>query len=162
MEVVLLSDTHMPAAGTSVPDWVATRVSAADHVIHAGDFITPRAEFELRVLAGGDMTAARGNRDPQLSLPEVASVEIGGVRFVVTHGHDLGRGPTYERGLAGLAKEHDADIAVGGHTHHTLDSERDGIRLLNPGSATGAPPADGPTCISVECDGGISAVTHHG
>lgn len=162
MRVVLLSDTHLPAEGSSVPDWVAGHVRDADHVVHAGDFITPRAEFEIRVLAGGDLTAVRGNRDPQLSLPEVDTLEADGVRFVVTHGDGIGRGEAYERSLAALAEEHGADVAVGGHTHHTLDSRREGVRLLNPGSATGAPPADGPTCISVRCADGVPTVTHHG
>lgn len=161
MRVVLVSDTHLPATGTTVPEPVAGYLREADHVIHAGDFITPRAEFEIRVLAGGELTAVRGNRDPQLSLPAVATVDVDGVRFVVTHGDDIGRGEAYERGLTELAKDHDADVAVGGHTHHTLVSSRDGIRLLNPGSATGAPPAHGPTCIAVECDGGLVDVTLH-
>lgn len=162
MQVVLVSDTHLPAAGPSLPDPVAAHLREADHVIHAGDFLTPRAEFELRVLAGGEMTAVQGNRDPRLSLPEVATVDLGGVRFVVTHGDDIGRGEAYERELTELAKARDADVAVGGHTHHTLDGSRDGVRLLNPGSATGAPPADRPTWVSVDCDGGLGDVTFHG
>lgn len=156
--VVLIGDTHLPAAG-SVPDWVAAAMEAADHVLHVGDFLTARAHFELRVLAGGDMTAVRGNRDPRLPLPPVDTVEVGGVRFVLTHGHDIGRGEAYERALADLADEYDADVAVGGHTHRPLDVTRDGVRLLNPGSATGAPPAEAPTIQVVDCAGESLAVT---
>jgi putative phosphoesterase len=158
MRVAVVSDTHLPAAGP-LPEWIAEVVSAADHVLHAGDFLTAKAHFELRVLAGGAMTAVRGNRDPQLSLPAVDTVEVSGVRFVLTHGHDIGRGEAYERALVELAHEHEATVAVGGHTHRPLDTRRDGIRLLNPGSATGAPPADESTILLAEVDGSGISVT---
>jgi len=156
--VAILSDTHLPAAGP-LPDWVVDAVDAADHVLHAGDFLTPTAHFELRVLAGGAMTAVRGNRDPRLDLSAVETVTLGGVRFVLTHGHALGRGEAYERGLADLGRKNDAAVAVGGHTHRPLDTRRDGVRLLNPGSATGAPPATEPTVLEADVDGGVRSVT---
>lgn len=157
--VAIISDTHLPAAGPEVPSWVADALAGADHVLHAGDFLTAEAHFELRVLAGGDMTAVRGNRDPRLSLPAVEAVDLGGVRFVLTHGHDIGRGEAYERELAALARSRDADVAVGGHTHRVLDTHRDGVRVLNPGSATGAPPADEATVLLADCDRGEVTVT---
>lgn len=153
-QVAIVSDTHLPAEGPSVPDRFAAEFEAADHVLHAGDFLTPQARFELRVLAGGEMTAVQGNRDPSLPLPEVATYETAGVRFVLTHGDDLGRGDAYRDGLAALAGEYDADVAVGGHTHTLLDATVDGVRVLNPGSATGAPPADRPTLLTVHCEDG--------
>jgi putative phosphoesterase len=130
-------------------------------VVHAGDFITAEARFRLRVLADGDVTEVRGNRDPRLPLPEVATTSVGGVRFVVTHGDQFGRGESYRRGLADLAAEHDADVAVGGHTHQVLVTTVDGVHVLNPGSATGAPPAEGPTLLTVDCEDGEAAVTRH-
>lgn len=160
MRVALVSDTHLPAEG-SLPGWIEAELRAADHVVHAGDFITPRAHFELRVLAGGGMTAVRGNRDRGIELPSVATVECDGVRFVVTHGDGYGRGERYRRALADLARERDADVVVAGHTHLALDTRYDGVRLLNPGSATGAPPADGPTLMTVDCSAGEATVTRH-
>jgi putative phosphoesterase len=108
------------------------------------------------------MTGVQGNRDPQLPLPAVATLDADGVRFVVTHGQDLGRAAAYREGLAALAAEHDADVAVGGHTHTVLDATVDGVRVLNPGSATGAPPAEAATLLTVDCEDGDIAVTHHG
>jgi putative phosphoesterase len=156
--VAILSDTHLPAA--TLPEWVADALEAADHTIHLGDFLTARAHFELRVLAGGEMTAVRGNRDPGLSLPAVATVDVGGGRFVCTHGNDLGRGEASERALVDLATEHDAAVAVAGHTHRVLDTVRDGVRLLNPGSATGAPPAEAASILVADCRDGDLTVTH--
>jgi putative phosphoesterase len=154
--VAILSDTHLPAA--TLPDWVADALEPADHTIHLGDFLTARAHFELRVLAGGEMTAVRGNRDPRLSLASVETVDVGGVRFVCTHGHDLGRGEAYERALVDLAADHDAAVAVAGHTHRVLDTVRDGVRLLNPGSATGAPPAEAASILVADCESGALTV----
>lgn len=162
-QVAILSDTHLPAAGGTVPDWVGDVLEAADHTLHAGDFLTARAHFRLRVLAGGDMTAVKGNRDPSLDLPSIATVDRGGVRFVLTHGDEIGRGATYEESLVALAADHDADVAVAGHTHQRLDTTRDGVRILNPGSATGAPPADEATLMEVDCaDGSVSVTVRSG
>lgn len=162
-EVAVVADTHLPAAGPGLPDWVADHVEAADHVLHAGDFLTPQAQFRLRVLAGGEMTAVQGNRDPSLPLPDVATYEADGVRFVLTHGDGLGRGATYRAALADLAADHDADVAVGGHTHTLLDATVDGVRVLNPGSATGATPAEAPTMQTVACeDGTVDVESFHG
>jgi predicted phosphodiesterase len=41
-------------------------------------------------------------------------------------------------------------VGIGGHSHAVEDTTHDGIRLLNPGSATGVGPADGPTMMTVE------------
>lgn len=156
IRVAIIGDTHLPAA--ELPGWVADTLEAADYTIHLGDFLTARAHFELRVLAGGEMTAVRGNRDPSLPLSAVETLDLEGVRFVCTHGHDIGRGEAYERALVDLATDHDAAVAAAGHTHRVLDTVRDGVRLLNPGSATGAPPAETASIIVAECDGGDLAV----
>lgn len=145
--------------GTSLPDWVVDDLERADHTLHAGDFLTARAHFRLRVLAGGEMTAVRGNRDPRLPLPTVETVDIGGVQFVLTHGDEIGRGVAYEEALVDLAADHDADVAVAGHTHQLLDTTRADVRILNPGSATGAPPADEATLLVAECTNGSLTVT---
>lgn len=34
-------------------------------------------------------------------------------------------------------------MGIGGHTHQVENEDHDGIRVLNPGSATGVGPADG-------------------
>lgn len=161
MQVAIVSDTHIPSRASSFPEWVEATIRESDHVIHAGDFDTQRSHFDQRVLAGGAFTAVSGNMDPSLGLPDVATFDCEGVRFVVTHGDGYGRGDVYRRALSDLANEYDADVAVGGHTHRLTDATVDGVRVLNPGSATGAPPADAPTLITVECNGGSIRVTHH-
>lgn len=152
--VVIIGDTHIRGTAATLPDGVENLLETADHVLHTGDFTTPTARFDLRVAAGGSMTAVRGNRDRGLSLPRIATYEAGGTRFVLTHGDQFDRGKAYRHGLASLGEAHDAAVAVGGHTHTVLDDHRDGIRLLNPGSATGAAPASDPTALTVDSRAG--------
>lgn len=142
MEVVLLSDTHVRSRAAALPEWVREAVADADHVIHAGDFDSRPAYEELADLAS-ELTAVRGNTDGQYGLPAVATADLGGVRFVVTHGTGPDEG--YEERVADTVADHAADdrptVGVAGHTHEVLDTQGDGYRLLNPGSATAAWPA---------------------
>ena len=159
--IALLADTHIPSRATEIPDWVWDVCSTADHAIHAGDFDSPEGHFEMGVLVGGSMTAVRGNKDPAFDLPPVATHEAEGVRFVVTHGDGPKWEADYRQHLADLAGEHGAQVAVAGHTHRVLDVELDGVRLLNPGSATGADPAGRPTLMTVDCQDGALDVRLH-
>jgi hypothetical protein len=131
---------------------VAHRVREADHTIHAGDFDSPEAYETIADLAGPEFTAVTGNMDPgSLDLPTVATVDIRGTTFVVTHG----TAPTaeaYEETVAETISEEltGPGIAVAGHTHEVTDDDIEGIRFLNPGSATGASPAERETMMTVE------------
>jgi putative phosphoesterase len=161
--VTILSDTHVPSRARDLPEWVVARVESADHVVHAGDFDAPRTYERVRDLAPA-LTAVRGNTDPghELDLPTVATTTVGGVEFVVTHGH--GRGG-YDRTLVEAVAAHGGPDAVGvaGHTHRPRDETVEGVRLLNPGSATGANPGDVPTTIEATArDGDLEVVFHRG
>lgn len=160
VEIVVLSDTHVPSRADGLPEWVRDRVRTADHVVHAGDFDSSAAYAEIEDLATG-LTAVAGNTDPgALGLPDVATVEREGVRIAVTHGHRAAPGG-YEDTLRRTALQEDADIAVGGHTHSTLDTEAGGVRLLNPGSATGASPARFASLVTVTATDGEFEVERH-
>jgi putative phosphoesterase len=160
MHVAIVSDTHIPSRASNVPGWVEAEIRAADHTIHAGDFDAPDSYDRVRDLADGDLTAVTGNMDPAgLGLPETETVELGGVTFAVIHGtgplHD------YHDRVARTVRDAAGPDAVGvsGHTHQVLDDERDGVRLLNPGSATGAAPADEATMMVADVDDGRLDVT---
>jgi putative phosphoesterase len=160
MRLAIISDTHIPDRATEIPDPVRERVEAADHVIHAGDFEDPAVVEEVRSLADGDLTAVRGNVDPpSVDLPPVATVDLGGVAFVVTHGTGTPTG--YEDRVAETVRNHGGDVGVAGHTHDTLDTTHGGVRLLNPGSATGATPATETTMLSATVAHGDMDVTLH-
>jgi len=162
MELAIISDTHVPKRASGLPDWVRERVEAADHVIHAGDFEAPSVVDQVRSLADGAFTGVRGNIDPaSVDLPAVATVECGGVEFVVVHG--AGDRIGYEDRVADAVREHGGPDTVGvaGHTHDPIDEVHDGVRILNPGSATGADPATGTTMMTAAVDGGDLDVTLH-
>lgn len=165
-EIALLSDTHVPSRAPSIPDWVADRVRAADHAVHAGDFDSPAALERLRDLAGGGdrLTAVRGNADPGgLDLPRVATAELESLTVVVTHGD--GGTADYRERVVGRVRERGGPDAVGvcGHTHDRMDERVDGVRLLNPGSATGATPAtEASMLVATAGDGRLDVTVHRG
>ncbi len=123
----------MRAKDLPAPVWEA--VEHADVVIHAGDWMS------VDLLDRLDARAARligvwGNNDgPDLRsrLPEVARVDLDGVRFAVVHetGAAQGRERRCEAGYP------DTDVLVFGHSHIPWDTRAaNGLRLLNPGSPT--------------------------
>lgn len=162
MNVAIISDTHIPSRAQSIPSWARRRISQAEHVIHAGDFDSTKALADVRQLAPR-LTAVAGNMDPRgVGLSEVETIQLGGVTFVVTHG--TGSKRNYEQRVAGIVADHAADgptVGVSGHTHRLLDEVVDGYRLLNPGSVTGAAPAEETTMLTVEASGGDLDVTVH-
>lgn len=162
VRIAIIGDTHIPSRADEIPEWVREEVEAADHTIHVGDFDAVETLDEVRDLAGGELTAVTGNMDPQFDLPSVTTVERGGVEFVVTHG--TGDIEGYEERVAGIIREEAADgltVGVSGHTHQVLDAEIGGVRLLNPGSATGAEPAQTATMMIATVENGDLDVTVH-
>ncbi|MFB6296170.1 MAG: metallophosphoesterase family protein [Halobacteriales archaeon] len=160
-QVALISDTHIPSRASRIPEAFERRVRDADHVVHAGDFTDAETLDRIRELAGGDLTAVRGNMDRGLDLPATETVEIEGVTFVVTHG--TGSPAGYESRVAGAVRERADEDAIGvaGHTHEVLEAVVDGVRILNPGSATGAAPADRTTMMTAAVEDCEVDVTLH-
>ncbi len=136
-------------------------VDAADVVVHAGDWVSvdllDALEARARRLVG-----VYGNNDgPPLRarLPEVARVELGGVRFAVVH--ETGAAAGRERRCA--AAYPDADVLVFGHSHIPWDTVAPGgLRLLNPGSPTDRRRQPTFTWLTAEAaDGRLTAVNRH-
>lgn len=159
MRIAVISDTHVPSRADAIPGWVVEEVEASDHTVHAGDFDSPDA-YEHVVDVAPELTAVVGNMDPRnLGLPEIATLDIEGVRFVVVHG--TGDLATYDERVAGVVDEHAAEgatVGISGHTHQRRDEVIEGYRLLNPGSATGAAPASEVSMLVVEVLDGEIAV----
>lgn len=105
---------------------------------------------------------------------------LGGVTFVITHGmanhvqaavYDHGQVLTREDWLDAVADtarsrtrswEGDGSVVgVGGHTHQVEDDVHEGFRVLNPGTATGAAPADEASMMTADvADGDIDVALH--
>lgn len=156
MRIAILSDTHIPSRADDLPEWVVGEIERAEHVMHAGDFDSRPSYDRVRALAS-DLTAIRGNLDPRdLGPNSVETVDLGGVRFVLTHGTGPLEG--YLDRVASTVDKHAADdgrtVGVSGHTHEVMDRNLDGYRVLNPGSATGATPAEIASMMTARVEGG--------
>ncbi|WP_298886607.1 metallophosphoesterase [uncultured Serinicoccus sp.] len=160
MRLLLLADTHVPKRAKALPAQVWEQVAAADVVVHAGDWVTPDLleEFERRSTR---LVAVWGNNDgPELRrrLPEVARVELGGMRWGVVH--ETGAKQRREERMR--AAYPDLDVLVFGHSHIPWDTEHEGLRLLNPGSPTDRRRM--PYCTYLTCtvaEGALSEVALH-
>lgn len=102
-------------------------------MIHAGDWVSVELLDALEARAPRVVGVWGNNDGPELRerLPEVARVELDGVRFAVVH--ETGPAAGRERRCAKAYP--DVDVLVFGHSHIPWDSPGP-PRLLNPGSPT--------------------------
>ncbi|HET6817463.1 MAG TPA: metallophosphoesterase [Mycobacteriales bacterium] len=135
MRLLLLADTHIPRRARDLPTQVWDDLEKADVVVHAGDWvdvavldaIERRARRLIGVYGNNDGAALRER------LPEVAHVDLDGLRLGVVH--ETGGRDGRERRCA--ARFPDTDVLVFGHSHIPWDTTAtNGLRLLNPGSPT--------------------------
>ncbi len=135
VSLTLIADTHLPRRAKDLPEPVWARIEAADVVLHAGDWVDVGVLDELERRAQR-LVGVVGNNDHGVlreRLPEVARVELGGVRFAVVHE----TGPARGREQRCADRFPDVDVLVFGHSHIPWDSTTGtGLRLVNPGSPT--------------------------
>ena len=134
-QLVFTSDTHLPKRARDLPASLWAAVEAADVVVHAGDWVDVALLDELESRSRR-LVGVYGNNDHGVlrqRLPEIARVELAGVRFAVVH--EIGDAKGREARCA--ARFPDVDVLVFGHSHIPWDSTAGtGLRLLNPGSPT--------------------------
>ena len=122
----LISDTH----GLVRPE-VFGALAGVSQILHAGDVGPPDVLMELATIA--PIRAVYGNTDApgRPDLEERIDVVIGGMRIIVTHGHELGV-PNPNT----LVKAYpEAKIIVYGHTHKQLLVKAARLVVVNPGAA---------------------------
>lgn len=154
-----MSDTHVPKRARALPAQLLAAVDAADVVVHAGDWVDA-ATLDLLEARSRRLVSVWGNNDgPELRrrLPEVARVELGGLRVAVVHetGPAAGREARCEQAFP------ETDLLVFGHSHIPWDTVTPGgLRLLNPGSPTDRRRQPVCTYLTAEVvDGRLGAVT---
>ncbi|GAB3774266.1 metallophosphoesterase family protein [Ramlibacter monticola] len=122
MRIGLVSDTH-DLLRPEVLDYLR----GSDHIVHAGDICGEAVLAELARLA--PLTAVRGNNDRGAwaqRLREREVLRLGGATLLVLHDiADLRLAPD----TAG------AGTVVCGHSHQPRVEQRDGVLVVNPGSA---------------------------
>jgi uncharacterized protein len=135
VRVVLTSDTHIPGRARDLPAPLWSAIEAADVVVHAGDWVSASIVDEVAARARR-LVGVYGNNDGpavRARLPEIARVDLAGVRVAVVHetGPASGRPARCERRFP------DCDLLVFGHSHIPWDTTTPGgLRLVNPGSPT--------------------------
>ena len=162
MRLVLTADTHLPRRARDLPEPLWAAIDTADVVVHAGDWVTVDLLDALEARAAR-LVGVHGNNDgPALRarLPEVARMDLGGVRFAVVH--ETGSATGRERRCA--AAYPDVDVLVFGHSHIPWDTTaHSGLRLLNPGSPTDRRRQPTHTWMTAEAIDGklVGPILHH-
>jgi putative phosphoesterase len=85
--IAILADTHMPKGARRLPARCVELVSAAEAVVHAGDFFALSALEEIRALCPR-VHAVHGNVDEpalQRALPLTLEIEVSGKSLAAIH-----------------------------------------------------------------------------
>jgi putative phosphoesterase len=161
VQLVLIADTHVPRRARTLPDEVWGAVDAADVVVHAGDWVDVTFLDELDSRAKR-LVGVYGNNDGpaiRARLPEVAGVDLEGLRLGVVHE----TGPASGREKRCDVAYPDLDVLVFGHSHIPWDATTPGgMRLLNPGSPTDRRRQPHHSYLTATvADGALTGVTLH-
>jgi putative phosphoesterase len=133
--LLLLSEPHVPKRARDLPPRLWEAIEAVDVVVHAGDWVDVALLDALEQRARRVVGVYGNNDGPPLRarLPEVARVELDGVRMAVVHETGDAKGREQRCALA----YPDVDVLVFGHSHIPWDTVAPGAAaLLNPGSPT--------------------------
>lgn len=118
----MISDTH----GLLRPEALAA-LKGSELIIHAGDIGKPEVLSSLKSIA--PLLAIRGNNDREAwakKLPDILQIRVSSVGLYVIHNlNELEINPAANGFHA----------VISGHSHKPSILRRDGVLLLNPGSA---------------------------
>lgn len=123
---LIFSDIHGSASSLLKLKHLMTEFDGA---LFAGDGIGKLSDFTEK-----EFYRVGGNCD--FSGADELTLELDGVRILLTHGHIYGVKYRFDA-LVQRAKELDCTVAVFGHTHKPLVTVRDDVLLVNPGSCKG-------------------------
>lgn len=132
--IAVIADTHMPKGARQLPERCVELITAAEAVIHAGDFFATSALEELEAICPV-VHAVHGNVDEEplrRSLPAELEIELGRQTIAITHD----AGPAQGRLTRLRLRFPSADAAIFGHSHLPLHEEEAGFQTFNPGSPT--------------------------
>jgi phosphoesterase, MJ0936 family len=133
LKILVISDTHIPAAAQDLPEEVYKAIEGVDMIIHAGDIMDISVLEKLRSLK--ETRAVCGNMDSKevnaaLNIKEI--INIGKVKIGLIHGY----GAPSEI-LPKVRREFDKiDVLIFGHSHAAMNEKKDGVLYFNPGSPT--------------------------
>ncbi|MDR0975510.1 MAG: metallophosphoesterase [Christensenellaceae bacterium] len=134
MKIIAFSDIHGNAS--ALIDLIPY-IERADKAIFLGDGIQSLEMLPPSCVK--KIIAVRGNNDFFAPLPLELTIELGGVKFFLTHGNKYGVKSELDTILA-ETKERGCDACLFGHTHTFFDGEVDGVRLINVGAVCNKKP----------------------
>ena len=135
MQVLVVSDTHIPERAKRIPDQFWKKVAKDTIILHAGDFTDLAVLRELEKKAKV-VYAVWGNMDGdkvRAVLPEKQMVDIEDFRIGIYHGSGPPQGleeKVYRMFPEGLA------AIVFGHSHSPYNKKIKNTLMFNPGSVT--------------------------
>ncbi|MFG6495228.1 metallophosphoesterase [Fictibacillus sp. UD] len=136
-KILIISDTHMPKKGTTIPEPILTVLkNGVDYILHAGDWTTESLYEELQSFA--PVYGVKGNVDNgtwSSTLPEKVLLELEEVKIAMVHGH-LGKGRSTPERAFRACEDDDVDVIIFGHSHIPFHEVKDNKILFNPGSPT--------------------------
>lgn len=130
----MISDTHIPTRAKAIPGKVFKVFQDACLIIHAGDLTKLSVLDELEQMA--PVVAVYGNmdtRDVKGKLPVINSVDVYNFRIGVTHSLNFF---FRTRRIKDVSEKQSFNVFVSGHTHRPSLKYKEGMLLINPGSAT--------------------------
>lgn len=129
IRILVMSDSHGSEDNVR---WALEQNPAVDWVFHLGDGVGE--QMLLRAAESvKNVVCVAGNCDWYSDAPDERALDIGGVRFLLTHGHRYSVKQRLDT-LAYAVEAAGADVALFGHTHRQTKIDAGGVWLINPGS----------------------------
>ncbi|MBR6720333.1 MAG: metallophosphoesterase [Clostridia bacterium] len=128
-----------------------------DKIIHLGDNVKDALSLG-RAFPEAELIYVRGNNDP-FGTENEKIIEIGNVKILACHGHTYSVSTDLLR-ISLAAVEKGAKVALFGHTHRKEDTDYNGVRLFNPGSAS-LPRDRKASCGIIEADVTYFGMAHY-
>ncbi len=130
MKIIVFSDSHRVVSLMAE----AVRREKPDLILHLGDHASD-AEQLSSMLPAYRLAYVRGNCDRDSQERDWLLLTEQGVKIFATHGHLYRvRGGGLQT-LFYAAKEKGAGVALFGHTHSAVIEEKEGLIIMNPGTA---------------------------
>ena len=144
MRIGLISDTHVPEAGSELWPQVYERLAGVDLLLHGGDIHDVRLIDLLEQVApiyvargnGDDGSGGRPVQPEDPRLREAWTLELEGFRVGLTHDMALPEWPPY-RTVESMMERYfggPQHVVVHGDTHVASVETIRGVLLINPGS----------------------------
>lgn len=145
---------------------LATDLTAVHGNIDPEDIDLPAVDAVT--LGGVTYVVTHGTVDPVRTAVHASRISTSAGEATITgDAGDVLEGDNWERAIADTARVRarawagEDVVGVGGHSHEVVDTVHEGVRVLNPGSVTGASPAERATMLTVEAEDGSVEVTRH-